>query len=265
VAGFSWVDGDDDTAEAALATGGAVLLPGATAAGAGFERGDTVLLDTTAGVKPCSIAGTYAVIGPGFGMVVGTPDAAALGGGPPHPVLVDTEDGVDPEVLADRVEGTLRDKGYDPIVDSPASTRKWAFGQLQGFFALAYVILVVAAVAGLLGLANTLAVSVLARTREIGMLRSVGTTRKQVRRLVLVEAITLAVVAFLLAVPLGFLINLGAAPAFKGAIGASIETTQPWGLLPWLLVLTLGVAALAALLPARRAGRLEPVAALRFD
>ena len=120
------------------------------------------------------------------------------------------------------------------------------------------MILVVAAAAGLLGLANTLAVSVLSRTREIGMLRSVGTTRKQVRRLVLVEAITLAIVAFVLAVPLGFVINLGSAAAFTGAIGASIEPTQPWGALPFLLVLTLGVAALASLLPARRAGRLEP-------
>jgi ABC-type antimicrobial peptide transport system permease subunit len=80
-----------------------------------------------------------------------------------------------------------------------------------------------------------------------------------------VEAITLALVAFVLAVPLGFLINLGSAAAFKGAIGASIEATQPWGALPLLLVLTLGVAALASILPARRAGRLEPVAALRFD
>jgi len=179
--------------------------------------------------------------------------------------LVDPEEGVDADHLAHDIEGALRKGGYDPIVDSPESTRAWAFGQLQGFFGLAYVILVVAAIAGLLGLANTLAVSVLSRTREIGMLRSVGTTRKQVRRLVLVEAITLAAVAFLLAVPLGFVINLGSASAFSGAIGASIEATQPWGVLPFLLVLTLGVAALASFLPARRAGRLEPVAALRFD
>jgi len=63
----------------------------------------------------------------------------------------------------------------------------------------------------------------------------------------------------------GVVINLGSAAAFTGAIGASIEATQPWGALTLLLVLTLGVAALASLLPARRAGRLEPVAALRFD
>jgi putative ABC transport system permease protein len=265
VAGFSWADGDDETAAAALAAGGAVLVPDATFAGGGGGLGDTIVLETSEGLQPFEIAGTYAVVGTGFGLVVGAPDAERFGAGRPHAFLVDAEDGVDPERLAADIEATLLAEGYDPIVDSPESTREWAFGQLQGFFGLAYVILVVAAAAGLLGLANTLAVSVLSRTREIGMLRSVGTTRKQVRRLVLVEAITLAIVAFMLAVPLGIVINLGSAAAFTGAIGASIEPTQPWGALPYLLVLTIGVAALASLLPARRAGRLEPVAALRFD
>ena len=265
VAGFSWADGDDGKAEAALAAGGHVLIPDATFAGGGADVGETILLQTSDGVQPYEVAGTYAVVGVGFGLVVGAPDAERFGAGRPHAFLVDAEEGVDPERLAVDIETTLQAEGYDPIVDSPEATRDWAFGQLQGFFGLAYVILLVAAAAGLLGLANTLAVSVLARTREIGMLRSLGTTRKQVRRLVLVEAITLATVAFVLAVPLGFVINAGSAAAFRGAIGASIEATQPWGALPILLVLTLVVAALASLLPARRAGNLQPVAALRFD
>ena len=133
------------------------------------------------------------------------------------------------------------------------------------FISFLYVMLTLTVFVSVFGMINTLVLSVYERTREIGMLRSVGTTRKQVRRLVLVEATTLAIVAFVLAVPLGFVINVGSAAAFRGAIGASIEATQPWGALPFLFVLTLGVAALASLLPARRAGRLEPVAALRFD
>ena len=127
------------------------------------------------------------------------------------------------------------------------------------------MILVAAAAAGLLGLANTLAVSVLARTHEIGVLRSAGTLRRQIRQMVLVEAVTLASAAFVLALPLGLLLTLGTSAAFRGAVGASIELTLPWAFLPPLLVTTLVVAAVAALVPARRAGRLEPVAALRFD
>ena len=154
---------------------------------------------------------------------------------------------------------------YDLIIDTPDSTKEFAFGQLRGFFSLAYVILAAAAAAGLLGLANTLAVSVLARTHEIGVLRSAGTLRRQIRQMVLVEAVTLALAAFLLALPLGLILTLGTSAAFRSAIGASVELTLPWEFLLPLHGVTLVVAAGASLVPARRAGRLEPVAALRFD
>ncbi len=264
VAGFAWVDGDDDSARRRLAAGGAVLLPDPFAVGAGLERGDTIRLRTSLGVRPFEVAGTYAVLGPGFGIVAGTPDAAAFGAGRPNAFLVNASPGTDPEMLRLAIVGDLGDE-YDLIVDTPKSVRDFAFGQLRGFFSLAYVILLAAAAAGLLGLANTLAVSVLARTREIGVLRSVGTRRRQVRRMVLAEAVTLALVAFVLALPLGLIISLGTSAAFRSAIGASIDLTLPWAFLPPLFVATLVVAAVASLVPARRAGRLEPVAALRFD
>jgi len=79
VAGFAWVDGDDESAAAALSEGGAVLLPDATAAGAGADRGDLVELRTSTGVAEFIVAGTYAVVGPGFGVVAGTPDAESFG------------------------------------------------------------------------------------------------------------------------------------------------------------------------------------------
>ena len=69
----------------------------------------------------------------------------------------------------------------------------------------------------------------------------------------------------MLAVPLGLLLTVGTSATVRGAVGASVQLTVPWGFLVPLLVVTLVVAALAALIPARRAARLEPVAALRFD
>jgi putative ABC transport system permease protein len=264
VAGFAWVDGDDETAAVALAAGGAVLLPDAVASADGLDRGDVVRLRTSEGVAEFTLAGTYAVIGPGFGVVAATPDAQRFGAGRPNAFLVDAAPGIDPDTLVYAVATELGAE-YDLVIDTPASTKEFAFGQLRGFFSLAYVILVAAAVAGLLGLANTLAVSVLARTHEIGVLRSAGTLRRQIRQMVLVEAVTLALAAFVLALPLGLLLTLGTSAAFRGAVGASIELTLPWAFLPPLLAATLIVAAVAALVPARRAGRLEPVAALRFD
>lgn len=264
VAGFSWVDGDDASARDALAAGGAVLLPDATAASADLGRGDVVDLRTSEGVRSFTVAGTYAVIGPGFGVVAGTEDAALFGAGRPNAFLVDPVAGSDADALLYTVADELGDE-YELIIDTPASTKDFAFGQLRGFFSLAYVILVAAAAAGLLGLANTLAVSVLARTHEIGVLRSAGTLRRQVRRMVLVEAVTLALAAFVLALPLGLVLSVATSAAFRGAIGASVGLTIPWPALLPLLAATLLVSALAAIVPARRAGRLEPVAALRFD
>ncbi len=264
VASFAWVDGDDERAAATLARGGAVLLPDGLATSADVRRGGVVHLRTSEGVAEFTVAGTYAAIGPGFGVVAATPDAARFGAGRPNAFLVDAQDGVEPDALVYAIATELGAE-YDLIIDTPRSTKDYAFGQLRGFFSLAYVILVAAAVAGLLGLANTLAVSVLARTHEIGVLRSAGTLRRQVRQMVLVEAVTLTLAAFVLALPLGLLLSVGTTATLRDAIGASIDLTLPWTFLVPLLVATLSVAALSSLIPARRAGRLEPVAALRFD
>ena len=123
----------------------------------------------------------------------------------------------------------------------------------------------VAALVGVLGLANTMVVSVLSRTREVGILRSAGTLRRQARAMVLVEASTLALVAYALALPLGWLLSTGIVVSQRAALGFTIDYVFPWSLLPALLFVTLIVAGIASLVPARRIGRLQIVEALRFD
>ena len=94
---------------------------------------------------------------------------------------------------------------------------------------------------------------------------SAGTLRRQIRQMVLVEAVTLALAAFVLVLRLGLLLTLGTSAAFRGAVGASIELTLPWAFLPPLLIVTLVVAAVVLPCPGVPRGRLEPVVALRFD
>jgi putative ABC transport system permease protein len=125
--------------------------------------------------------------------------------------------------------------------------------------------LILAAVTGMLGLANTLVFSVLLRTREIGMLRSAGAVRRQIRGMVVVEAATLALVAFLLAIPLGSLLAAGLIAGQRRTMGFTVHFTFPWALVMPVGIIAVVIALLASLLPARRAGRVEVVSALRFE
>jgi len=145
--------------------------------------------------------------------------------------------------------------------------RPWLFWVVvaAAFWLGFQLLLFVAALVGVLGLANTMVVSVLSRTREVGVLRSSGTLRRQARAMVLVEASTLALVAYAISIPLGWLLSTGIVVSQRSALGFSIDYVYAWPLLPLLLLLSLFVAGIASLVPARRIGRLQIVEALRFD
>lgn len=263
VSSFPYVEGDDATVQAALAAGGAVVLPAREANRFGVGVGDTVELGTRAGREPFDVVGVYDVLGGGFGAVLGEVDLARVGAGRVNGFLVGT-DGADIEAVADAIQATLAGP-RQLVVDSPADTRAFAEAQVAGFFGIAYAILVVALGISLLGLANTLVVTVLDRTREIGVLRSTGARRRQVRRMVTVEATTMAVIALVLAVPLAAVLAVGITDAQRAAVAEGLAYTFPWAFVAPLGLFTVVVAALASVLPARRAGRLEIVEALRFE
>lgn len=263
VSSFPYVDGDDASVQAALSAGGAVVLPARDANRLGVVVGDEIELTTRTGGEAFEVAGIYDVVGGGFGLVLGTVDLERIGGGRVNAYLVGT-DGTDAEVVADAIRQTVAGP-RQLVVDSPADARAFAESQLAGFFGIAYAILAVALGISLLGLANTLVVSVLDRTREIGVLRSTGARRRQIRRMVTVEATTMAGVALILAVPLAAVIAVGIIHAQRDTLAASLDYTFPWPLVAPLAALTMVVTAAAANLPARRAARLEVVDALRFE
>lgn len=263
VAGFPLVEGDRASVRAALEAGGATLLPAPDANRLGVDVGDQVELTTVHGPAPFTVAGTYAVLGGGFGTVVSTVDLDRLGGGRVNGYLVRT-DGADVEQVATSIRDGLGER-RQLVVDSPADSRAYAEGQLDGFFSLGYAILVVATVISLLGLANTLVVAVLARTREIGVLRSYGARRRQIRSMITVEAVTMAAIALVLAVPLAAVMGASILDAQAASLGATVDFSFPWSFVPPLAAASLVVAAAAAAIPARRAGRLEIVDALRSE
>ncbi len=134
----------------------------------------------------------------------------------------------------------------------------------DSIFMFYFVLLGVLALPSLIALLNTLAIGVIERTREIGMLRAIGATRKQVRRTVIVEALLLAAIGTALGLLAGLYLGYVMVLGFSVA-GFPVEYVFPYaGLLAATAVgLLFGV--LAALLPARQAARMDIIRALRYE
>ncbi len=136
-------------------------------------------------------------------------------------------------------------------------------GQINQLLSLIYALLALAIFIAVLGIVNTLVLSVVERTREIGLLRAIGTTRRQLRRMIRVESVVIAVFGALLGIVLGlvFGVALQRAIADQGINVLSI----PWVLLVAFLVVAGLVGVLAALWPARRAARLDVLRAVTTE
>ncbi len=134
-------------------------------------------------------------------------------------------------------------------------------GQINGLIGLLYGLLGLAIVIAILGIINTQALSVIERRREIGMLRAVGMQRKQVRRMVYLESLLIAVFGAALGVGLGLDLRL-AVRAHACAAQGLTTLSVPWGQALLFLVLAAAVGVLAALWPGFRAARTPPLSAI---
>ena len=133
-------------------------------------------------------------------------------------------------------------------------------GQIDQVLALIYALLALAIIVSLFGIVNTLVLSITERTRELGMLRAIGTSRRQVRRMIRYEAIITAMLGGILGALLGVVLALLVSQPlddFKLAI--------PVGSLIVLLILSAVAGVFAAVLPARRAAKLDVLEALAYE
>ncbi|NMO53486.1 ABC transporter permease [Actinoplanes sp. TBRC 11911] len=192
---------------------------------------------------PAAATKEFSVPQPVFGFVRltdGTPVAQAL-----------------PQVkalLVDSPEVSAEDR--TAFIEGQASTFDTVITMVQVLLALAILIAV-------LGVVNTLALSVLERTRELGLLRAVGLGRAQTMRMVTVEAVVISVFGALLGVAVGA--GLGAA-VVRALNGEGItDLVLPWTNMGLYLVLAAVVGVLAAVLPSIKAARLNVLAAIAHD
>lgn len=132
--------------------------------------------------------------------------------------------------------------------------------QINGLLAILYGLLALAIVIAILGIINTLALSVVERRREIGMLRAVGMQRAQVRRTIYLESMLIAVFGAIVGVALG--LTFGALFVRTLRNGGLEHISVPFGQSVMMLILAALVGVLAALWPAVRAARTRPLEAI---
>ena len=167
----------------------------------------------------------------------------------------------DPEAVRSELQATA-DSSNLTIRDQSEfkDEQRNQINQLLGFI---FVLLALAVLIAALGIVNTLALSVIERTREIGLLRAVGMGRRQVRRMVRLESVVIAVFGTLLGLVLGVALGSALVTALSGE--GIDELVVPYGQLVIYLVVGALIGVLAAVWPARRAARLDILGAITTE
>ncbi|MGR6320315.1 ABC transporter permease [Micromonospora soli] len=161
-----------------------------------------------------------------------------------------------------QVERLLADSPEVSVADRDAFIKQQT-SQLDGLLTMIQILLALAIVIAVLGIINTLALSVLERTRELGLLRAIGLRRAQTMRMITVEAVVISIFGALLGVAVGT--GLGAAVVRALKDEGITDLVLPWGQMGTFLILAAIVGVVAAVLPAIRAARINVLGAIAHD
>jgi putative ABC transport system permease protein len=179
----------------------------------------------------------------------------------PYSTLIRVAPGADPDEVQRRVEEalarfpTINVENHDQYQDTLS-------GQLNQIVYMLYALLAMSVVISLFGIANSLFLAIHERTGEIGILRAIGTTREQIRRIIRYESVITAIIGGLLGTAVGI--------AFAAIVVASLSEfglhlSIPFVQLAVFLLVAVLVGVVGAIAPARRAARLDILRAIEQE
>ncbi|MHB0976142.1 MAG: ABC transporter permease [Candidatus Aquicultorales bacterium] len=266
IAGLEFVAGDPSKAYEAVGKERAVIVNGVFAAQNDLKVGEDLELKTPEGPRSYKVAG----VGSDYlNLKVATGYISQAN------LERDFHETSDVLLMANQIEGANSgavERGLDKVVKGYPAFTLFSSGEfkeeimttLRSVMKVYYGLVFVMAVPSLIALVNTLAINVIERTREIGMLRAVGATRRQIRKIILGESLLLAATG----TGFGILAGLWMGYVLIGSlafVGFKVPYYFPYtGILLTIAVgLIFGV--LGALIPARQAARLDIVTALHYE
>ncbi|GGW58124.1 MULTISPECIES: ABC transporter permease [Streptomyces] len=183
-------------------------------------------------------------------------------GGQDSVLYVNAAAGTDADQLRPRLERTL-DPYPQVQARDQADYKELVHDQIAVLLYLVYALLGLAIVIAVLGVVNTLALSVVERTREIGLLRAIGLSRRQLRRMIRLESVVIAVFGAVLGLALGLV--WGVCTQQVLALQGMKALAIPWTTIVAVVVGSAVVGVVAALLPALRASRMNVLAAIAHE
>ncbi len=176
-------------------------------------------------------------------------------------IFVKEADGADAAKVQAAVETALK---QFPIakVQSNQELKDEVSSQVDQILFIFYALLAMSVIISLFGIVNTLVLSVYERTREIGMLRAIGTTRRQLRRMIRYESVITAVLGGLLGVAVGIVFGYVMSTALEDE---GLSFVLPIGTIIVFMLVAIVAGILAAIFPARRAAKLNVLDALQYE
>jgi putative ABC transport system permease protein len=243
---------------------GTTIVTASHAERRGVGVGDTLEMEFQGGAVPLEVVGVFGVGAAVPADYLVTMDTLQKGGLAPldSMLFVNKTDDADAAAVRADVEEILADLPLVTVAD-PAEFAEQQKEQINFFLNIIYALLGLAVIIAVLGIVNTLALSVIERTREIGLLRAVGLSRPQLRRMVRLESVLVAVLGAVLGVLMGiaFGVALQRAIADQGITVLAV----PWARLSVFVLVAGFVGVLAAVFPARRAARLDVLRAISTE
>lgn len=249
-----------------LANGG--IVPSQAYADAhGMRVGDRVTLRGPSSVRHATVVGladTYDAGGQTIQMSLHTM-AAVYGVSTDSQLLISAASPKQRGALTRAVDALLA-RSYPGLeAQSNVEFKKSATDAINQQFGFFNAIVAIAVLVGVLGIVNTLSMSVIERTREIGVLRALGASRWRVRRTMTNESLLISLAGTFAGIVVGAGIAVVWIVSMRLTSFPGLSMRFPYTLLVTIAVLGVVIGAVAAILPARRAARLEPLAAIRYE